>query len=123
MKTILDALVTLGFIGVVLGIVRLTYRADRRRICRMIAQAGGEVISLESINPSKARWLLSASNTTFWRVKYRTPQQEIRIADCSASFLRCKMYSNRSVDDSVQTSKGYWPASRPWSRSADANRK
>jgi len=81
------------FVAVMVGALLLVPWADRRRIRRMIENLGGEVLSIEPGTPSPLRFLLSERNTTFWRVRYRDGRSgEVRVAECFASCLRCKIY-------------------------------
>ena len=88
---ITEATLILMFLMALVGIVLFVHRADRERIARMIADRGGTVVSIERSFPT-VRAPLSERNTTFWRVKYRTADGSVRMADCFASFLRCKVY-------------------------------
>jgi len=95
---VVQSICILLFLGIILAIgIWFVPWVDRRRVCRMIEQAGGTIVGVRRIRPL-LRSLLSERNTTFWEIRYRASDGTIRIAECFASFLRCKVYSDKPED-------------------------
>lgn len=81
----------IAFVFVLIGAPFFKHWADRRRITRLIVQQGAAVLSIERSFPV-ARVILSERNTTYWRVRYKFADGSVRVAECFASFIRCKIY-------------------------------
>jgi len=82
--------IVIGFLLIVFGIVWFTQWADRQRVSRHFAQQGASVQRIERV--IKSSEFVSAHFTTFWRVHYKAADGSTRVAECFASFLRCKVY-------------------------------
>lgn len=78
---------------VIVGGQMFIHWADGRRIVRMIVEQGGTVLGIERSFPG-VRMLVSVSSTSFWRVRHRASDGTARIAECFATFLRCKIYAD-----------------------------
>ena len=85
------------FLAMIAGGLFLVPWADRQRIRRVIEQSGGRVLRIDRSMPV-LRSLFSERNTTFWRVRYRDDDGHIHVAECFASFLRCKIYKDEILD-------------------------
>ena len=98
MDTILSILFIAFFVFLIFGRIWFVPWADRQRVRRHFEERGEEVISITRSHPVFRELLSGAkTTTTFWQVKYRNQDGQMRIAECFASFLRCKVYKDELI--------------------------